>query len=211
MTTAIGIVAQVTESERRGIAVGADLLNRSLCSEQGSGQLDVTLTFVEPRLPVDYTPRADVHIVSLLPELTQALGIADRITALQARGALVLLCTVFRHVPGRERSGSVNEPLARIRKLNLMAIALSHASGVRLIDVDRVLAHFGGAPLATDYRLGGAMAPGLVGHAMATAILSGGLDHLVDPLLQDRAKRCLGGLEQALAFARSRGEDVLHG
>jgi len=210
----IRIVAQVGESERAGMAIGAELLGRSLLAARIGVRQDVSLTIAPASVAAEVLPEAHVHIASLLPELQRPFppaDLADRMAALQARAPLVFLCTIFRHVSDRDRTGGANDLLVRIRALNLMAIELSHALGVRLIDVDRVLAYFGGRPLGTDYRLGGPVAPGVVGHAMATAILSGGLDDLVDPLLQDKAKASLGGPERALKLARLRAEGAPRG
>lgn len=71
------------------------------------------------------------------------------ITRLRERGTEVALCTVFRHVafPRTDGSRTLRE---RIRRINLEAARLSHRTGCFVLDVDRVLAHEGGAALSAD-------------------------------------------------------------
>ena len=114
-------------------------------------------------------------------------------------GAPVFICTVFRHIPGRAGSGVAAPILERIRRLNRLVIQLSHDLGVEVIDIDRALAHIGAERLQTDYRLSGELAAEFVGHVVALTLLSCGLDELVDPELQEKARHALGGLHDLIA------------
>jgi hypothetical protein len=66
------------------------------------------------------------------------------------------------------------------------------------------MAHFGARMLDTDYLLSGDRAAGAAGHAMASAILASGLDDLIDPILQEKARAILGGLETIPELLRHR-------
>lgn len=82
-----------------------------------------------------------------------AAALAPTIERLQGRGASVAVCTAFRHV---------REPLAdrrppgppslreQVRRVNLAAARLSHATGCFVLDLDRPLAQEGGAALGAD-------------------------------------------------------------
>lgn len=71
----------------------------------------------------------------------------------QARGTAVALCTTFRHVrqspevPGREAVAALRET---IRRMNLEVARLSRLTGCYVLDLDRPLAHEGGAVLDAD-------------------------------------------------------------
>jgi hypothetical protein len=207
----IRIVAQVDGCEQNGVRIGGEFLARSIAAARPATRHDFALTFADPDAPPHALPPAHIHVLSLLPELSRSREAKDsmrsrwseRIGALQERANLVFLCTIFRNVRGRDRSGRCDETLVRIRELDLLAIELSHALGVRIIDLDRVLAHFGARPLNTDYRLGGAMAAGLVGHTMASAVLAAGLDDMIDPVVQEAARTTLGGPENVPALLKA--------
>jgi hypothetical protein len=63
--------------------------------------------------------------------------------------------------------------LERIRRLNLMALELSQASGANVIDIDGVLAFIGALPLGTDYLLASPIAAAVAGDAIVSALLGG--------------------------------------
>lgn len=110
----------------------------------------------------------------------------------------VFYCTVFRHVPmpAHPPQGWSRAPiLERIRRLNLLAVELSQATGAGVIDIDRTLAHFGAAPLRTDYTLAGKQGAEATGDVIAGALLGAGLDDLVDAETLEKARQLHGGLE----------------
>ena len=207
MTTApasLNIEAYVVDADRPAIIAGAEQLSECLGEAAGVGAWPLRLNVRAPGAtpPPGETPSAIV--VSLLPEII-AMGepIAETdarwrayLDSLLATGAPVLLCTIFRHVAHRPRDGQPSPLLERIRRLNRMAIDLSHDLGVGIVDIDRALTHIGGSVLQTDYRLGGVLAAEVGGHTLAWALLSFGLDEAIDPTLQEAAKGVLGGLQQ---------------
>ena len=129
-------------------------------------------------------------IVSLLPEVEAALQdwpaaetrLMRRYGALAALGAeRLFLCTVFRHAPAELDDDARIALRLAIRRLDLLAVNVSQATGVNVIDLDRALADIGARKLRTDYRLGGALAAEAAGEAIATALLAAGIEDLVAP------------------------------
>jgi hypothetical protein len=200
----LSLEALVHDAERPAVIAAAELLSESLGRAASSASWPVQLSFrsLGASLPPEASPSA--IILSLLPEVAAAgEPIADTearwrpyLDALLAGGVPVFLCTVFRHLNDRPRDGGSSPVLERIRRLNRMALDLSHDLGVAVIDVDRAFAHIGGRTLQTDFRQAGVLAAEVGGHTIAWALLSFGLDDSVDPALQEGAKRVLGSLEQ---------------
>jgi hypothetical protein len=96
------------------------------------------------------------------------------IERLQARGAAVVLCTTFRHVrqspelAGREAIAALREA---IRRMNLEVARLSLRTGCYVLDLDRPLAHEGGAVLDADCFGGGGRAAELALDEFAAVML----------------------------------------
>lgn len=206
------IKAQAVESENRGLLSAAELLSECLGTAEGGGDWPVRLHVDVPGADL-VRPPPSVLIVSLLHEVersqepfaeTEARWRA-RVELLLAHGAPVFLRTVFRHV-AEPRDGAPSPLLERIRRLNRMAVGLSHSHGVGVIDLDRACAHIGGRWLQSDWRLRGTLAAEVAGHATAWSLLSGGLDEVVDPDLQEKAKASLGGLPQIIDLINRRLE-----
>ena len=105
----------------------------------------------------------------------------------------ILLCTIFRHVADPAPDVAANER-ERIRRLNLLAIELSHDTGAAVVDFDRVFAHLGARPLATDHTLTGRVAAEVAAHALVANILDAGLDEIVPAEIQERAHQFQGTL-----------------
>ena len=99
----------------------------------------------------------------------------------------VFVCTVFRHTPRDLEERERSDLLLAIRRLNLLAVELSHETGLQIIDIDRDLADVGGVNIGADYRLIGADSAEAAGYAMASTILAMGLDEWVSPEAQDLA------------------------
>ena len=123
---------------------------------------------------------------------------------LQATGRPVFVRTVFRHVRDRAGEAGATQLLERIRRLNRMAVELSHELGVGVIEIDRAFAHIGGRALESDYLLMGPLAAEVSGHTTVWSLLSFGLDDTIDPRLQEMAKTLLGGLNRIDAFVSRR-------
>jgi hypothetical protein len=82
-----------------------------------------------------------------------AVALEPIIERLQERGTAVALCTAFRHVKEPlEQRGRDGPPALRevIRRMNLEVARLSQRTGCFVLDVDRLLAHEGGATLDAD-------------------------------------------------------------
>ena len=212
----IRIFAAVEKCEQRAVAIGAELLSRAFAGAMEGRSLPIKMAI---GLPLS-TPKDDQppHIV-VTSMLTEVLGTFEDEQAVRERWggyygkllespAEVFVCTVFRHVPGRDPAAGKDETLHRIRTLNLLAVQLSHSLGLRIADFNRVLAHFGARSLATDFRLSGDLATYVAGHALASAILANGIDEHVDPQIQEQAKKALGGLDDIPDQIRKLGRNV---
>jgi hypothetical protein len=201
---AINIEALVDPVEKPGLIAAAEQLSDHLGAAAQDSPWRVRLNFRPMGSAVPLAPTTSVAVVSLLPEAGRTGELISETEArwrsylslLKASGAPVFVCTVFRHVADRDIPGVVSPVLERIRRLNLMAADLSHDLDVAVIDIDRAFAHIGGRRLQTDYRLSGVMAAEVAGHTIAWSLLSSGLDDVVDPALQERAKAILGDLQQ---------------
>lgn len=203
------IFAAATRPEHAAIAKGGELLRWAL-REAGAdpvGTIELKLAAPPaggiagglpaetPDIAPDVAP--DIAIASPLAELARPEASpqetwrrwADYLRALQDRGAAVFVCTVFRHVP-RDigPTPATREALvARIRRLNLLAIELSHKLAVNVIDIDSRLAYHGARAGAGDFRLGGPLPVLMAGRAVAQALLAHGLDGFAPPTLQEKA------------------------
>jgi hypothetical protein len=139
-------------------------------------------------------PASAIYILSLAKQLDYPLAPWDEVAAalrlrvkvLSASGPKVLLLTVFRHVAAGDNPGIERDILVRIRRLNLLAIELSHEFGVSVADLDRDFADVGAFPLATDFRLGGEAAKGMAAWALTRCVIVNALDGTVDFNLQDK-------------------------
>lgn len=206
-TDPIAIVAQVTEAESPAARTGAAFLASALRSvSKAADPPAIALTLAATGIEAGQLPPAQIYILSIREELEMPNEPIDaviarwtsRIRQLQSRGAPIFLCTVFRHARG--------ETLARIRKLNLAVVRLSHSLSVSVIDVDRVLAHYGVRVVGADHTLQHPRAIDAAGHAIARTILASSLDTLFDPVDQENALNRLGGLEVLPAMLRQREE-----
>lgn len=193
----IVIDAVIAEVEQPAVLAAAQQLCEHL--GQASGQTwSVNLRWRQDAEAVGRDGAPDVTLISMLPELGHDEPIATveaRLRAaladLDARGiGPVYLGTVFRHT-GPDVALTVRE---RIRRLNQLVITLSHDAGVFVVDLDRVLAHVGGAVVETDFRLSGRKAAETAGFAIVSAILAGGLDEAVPPQVQEKAIQLNGSL-----------------
>jgi hypothetical protein len=197
----ISIRAVVDNNERAAVSRAATLLESSLSAASGEpvtvhcqfeASLDALHGFEEP----------GIIIVSLLPEVANyqeswvkvEKRFRERCQALMsADGAVVFLCTVFRHVA----TGDSADParLVRIRRLDLLAAELSRETGLFIIDLDRSLADIGASKLHTDYRLDGEYASQAAGKLIALAVLSAGLDAYLPFEVQDAARATVANVQ----------------
>jgi hypothetical protein len=204
----IVIQAAVDVRERPAVIAGAQQLAEALRVAAGV-DWPVQLTLFDPGR-LGEPPAGSVAVLSLLADAereeafddTQARW-RDQAGALTARGIPVLVLTVFRAV-GDRGSVSGQRLLQRIRRLNRMALDLSHALGVNVVDVDRAFAHIGARILGTDYGLGGRLAAEVGGHTLTLCLLTLGLDDTIPPDVQERARAHHGPLREINTLVRRR-------
>jgi hypothetical protein len=195
------IEAEAGEPERPAILAGAQQLAEALAAATGA-EWPIQLRFWAPGGAAATSAPGAVVVLSLLPEVARDEPFAEtearwraRLADLVTGAAPVLICTVFRHVAERRTPGGLRI-IERIRRLNRMAAELSHDFGVSIVDVDRAFAHIGGRTLQTDYRLNGRLATEVAGHSLVWSLLALGLDDVISPEVQDRARAFEGGLQQ---------------
>lgn len=201
MSAPLRLLAAATRPEHAAIRKGGELVRRAL-EEAGAatvGAIELTLSAppaatAAPVLP-DVAP--DIAIASPLADLARPEASprdtyarwTTYLRGLQDMGAAVFVCTVFRHVP-RDigPTPATREALvARIRRLNLLAIELSHKLAINVIDIDSRLAHSGARAVGGDFRLGGPLPVLTAGRAVAQTLLAHGLDGFAAPALQEKA------------------------
>ncbi len=158
------IDAVVDAAEHPALMAAAEQLRTCLAAAAGLAW-PVTVRFLDDPAAIDAQDRPTVALLSLLPELLRdrepLAAIEARLRAQLSRvGEMdvpaLLICTIFRHVPAAPaaREHDARPPLReRIRRLNLLAIVLSHDMGAGVVDVYRVFATVGARELATDSRL----------------------------------------------------------
>jgi hypothetical protein len=209
----IVIEALAVPSENQGLIAAAELLSECLGAAAGGGAWPVRLEINPPGTGFAPSPPG-ILIASLLHEMERP---QEPIAATEARwrmaldplltqGAPIFLRTIFRHIGEPPRDGTPSPMLERSRRLNRMVVGLSQRHGIGVIDIDRACAHIGARGLRTDWRLAGPVAAEVAGHTTAWSLLSHGLDELIDPELQERAKAHLGGLNQIGALIARRFE-----
>lgn len=228
------IDAVVAESERPALLAAAEQLQESLLAASGDAWKVAVEFSSSLAAVADVAGRDAPAIVvaSLLPDLArdhEPLAATEArwrngLAALAANGsAAVFLCTIFRRpdaaaseiespsAAGLARLSAANETpalraavLERIRRLNLLAIALSHATGAGVIDIDRLFAHLGARALGTNHRLTGSLAAEVAAYAIVSSILGFGLDDLIVPEVQEQARRFQGAPWDVGRFAAQR-------
>jgi hypothetical protein len=197
------IEAVVAASEEAAVEAAVAQLGDCLAAATGkTGRIDVRFHRSFGSLDRHRPPTATV--VSLLPELArpaepfasietrwrlQLAGLGE------ARAASTFICTIFRAVRRVQAAHVADDTAAlveRIRRLNMLAVELSHDTGVNVIDIDRIFAHLGAANLNCDHRLIGAPAEEAAGYAIVSALLGFALDDIVPSDVLRRAKELQG-------------------
>jgi len=110
----------------------------------------------------------------------------------------VYICTVFRHVPPASESFSRKQRQwlqERIRRINLLAIEISQATGVNVIDLDRAMTYVGAKILQTDFMLSGKLGAEVAGDVIATTLISTALDEIVTSDTLTKAQQISAGIE----------------
>ena len=200
----IPIRAVVDINERAAVSRAAMLLESSLSAASGE-PVTVRCQFEASLDALQGFEAPCIIMISLLPEVANyrkswvelERRFRGRCQALMsADGAVVFLCTVFRHVA----TGDSADParLVRIRRLDLLAAELSRETGLFIVDLDRSLADIGASKLHTDYRLDGEYASQAAGKFIALAVLSAGLDAYLPFEVQDTARATVANVQLKL-------------
>ncbi|MBV1918292.1 MAG: hypothetical protein KUG65_09570 [Sphingomonadaceae bacterium] len=208
----IEIIAQVDAAEQGGVKTGVEFLGGCLKAVRNGVQQPIKLAFADPAAEASKIPPARIFITSMQVELARPKRTredifehwAGHLKELQKHSALVFLCTIFRNVSNQGASGDSIDVLARIRELNLIAVKLSHALGIKVIDIDRTMAHFGDRVLLSDFRMRSPRATDAFAHTVASAILAAGPDDLIDPMDQEKARKALGDIDSLPRLIRRR-------
>ena len=213
MTRTFKVGGLVTPAEMDGLRAAIAELKAQLSDPAPELTLEARLGGLPPGFQPPRAPsHPDVFIVSLLPELDRApepreateTRWRDHLALLQDTGATVFVCTIYRHIGGISDPEQRRSTLERVRRLNLMAVNLSHNLGVGVIDLDRAFAERGADILKTDHRLTGRFAAELTGHTVLSALLSMGLDDVLDAGLQETIRTRIGGSLDVLDYLRRR-------
>lgn len=174
---------------------------------------------VETRVHGDigaFTPGDRTHVV--VASLHTELACDDAIEAIAARwrerlamlaphASAILLCTIVRRAAGAlpARADPAPSTIERIRRLDLLAVELSHDTGALVADLDRLFAHIGARTLGTDHRLGTPAAVEVAAWAILSTLVAGGtLDDLAGPGATELARGYLGGLHELPRFVQKR-------
>lgn len=213
MKREITIGGLVTDAEGLGLKAAVHELRAQLADLSPDPPWVVRLGFLAPGFRPPKAPKhPDVFVTSMLPELDHPqdpIGVTEarwreHLGLLQDTGATVFVCTIYRHIGGIADPADRLALLERVRRLNLLAVKLSHELGVGVIDLDRAFAERGAEVLKTDHRLGGRFAAEVAGHCILTALLSLGLDEVMDPALQEAIRARIGGTLDVLDYVRRR-------
>lgn len=128
------------------------------------------------------------HLITTLADEVETLDddwsavesrLRARIDGLRPRADRIFLCTVLRAAPPEVSDDRRRRLIARIRRLDLLAVRISAETGVFVVDIDRALAAVGASALATDHRLGGPHAGDAVARAIAATLMAAGLDRAI--------------------------------
>ena len=160
--------------------------------EQGAGDAN------EPSEPANIilsSLLSDVFADDHIPWDETEMRVRQRYSSLSKTGPRHYVCTVFRHIPPDAPPGL----RARIRKLNLLAAELSRATGLFVIDVDRILADVGARAFTTDFRLTGPYATEAVAREIAATFLGTGFDAALSREARDLLKTMMAEWQPAHA------------
>lgn len=210
----IRIEAMISQAEGPALKAAAEQLSTCL----GSAIKQVWPIQLGLRGAVADIETADPGAVVVVSPLMDAERVDEPWAAAEARwrerahvlaglGPPLVLCTVFRVVAGRVRlspGGATPPVLERIRRLDRLIADLSRETGCYVAEIDRAMAHLGAARLQADYRLASRVAAEVAGHAIVWTLLSGPLDDIVPPEVQEQARAIQGHLTQIETLLRRR-------
>lgn len=154
----------------------------AMASQALGHEWGVAFSYGPPGLPPP--PGTGLVLLSLLHEALPPHAPLPEVAArwhqvvaeLAGLGVPLLLCNLFRHVPPQPfgAEGPARAVMQdRIRRLNLLAVELSHRHAVDLADVDRSLAYLGALPMQTDFLLARGLGTAVAADVITGAILQG--------------------------------------
>jgi hypothetical protein len=192
MTDRLSILALGTAEENAAVRMAMTRVSE-VAAEAGGPTFDVTISALSEVAGVS----ADLAIASMLPEAEAAeehwtsteRRLRNAIAGLRQNVRKLYICTVFRHAPGPEGRAR----LARIRKLNLLALELSRETGAFIVDVDRMLADAGAPSFDADFRLTGPLATEAVAREIVRTLIATGFDAAYPRPAQERLSALLDG------------------
>ena len=189
----IRVEAAVDSREQPVLVAAVQQLSEALIAASG-GDWPIQLRFRKPDADFAASAEGAVVLLSLLADVDRDEPFATtearwraRVEALTATGGTVIVITVFRNVPDR-LSAAGRRRLERIRRLNRLAIDLSHDFVATVADIDRAFAHIGARGLGADYALGGPLAAEVGGHTVTLSLLFSALDAWVPIETQEAAR-----------------------
>ena len=181
----IEIAAYVAESERPISERAAEEIARVVSAASGEA-IACRCRFIESMDELAGLDGRAIAVMSLLRDVDSAESwsateqrLRDVSAALVAREAPAFICTVFRHIGPSDDGAADVERLRRVRRLNLLAMELSRATGAYVVDLDRALCDIGALRLKTTYRLGGRLALEQAAYVLASSLVTDGLEGLV--------------------------------
>jgi hypothetical protein len=191
--SALVIRAHVTEVEGPIIEAAAARLGELIAAASQAAWTVEVGGLGEDETP-DAGPPEPICLISLATALADleapwvevAANLRRRVERLSSMGPKLALITIFRHVAPDDDAVAAYRLLVRIRRLNLLAVDLSHEFGVCVVDLDRDFADIGAQALQTDFRLGGEAARRLAAWSLVRCLAANALDGIVDFDVQDQ-------------------------
>jgi hypothetical protein len=192
MTDRISILALGTAEENAAIRMAMMRISEAAI-EAGGPAFDVATAALSEVVGVS----VDLAIASMLPEAeadeepwtSTERKLGNAIAGLSQNVRKLYICTVFRHATGPDWRAR----LARIRKLNLLALELSRETGAFIIDVDRMLADAGARSFHTDFRLTGPLATEAVAREIVSTLVATGFGSTYPRPARERLSALLDG------------------
>jgi hypothetical protein len=192
MTDRLSILALATVEENAAIGMAMTRVSE-VVFESGTSAFAVTTGTLSEAAGLS----ADLAIASMLPEAeaaeepwpTTEHRLRKAIAGLRQNVRKLYICTVFRHAPGPDGRAR----LARIRKLNLLALELSRETGAFIVDVDRMLADAGARSYEADYRLTSPLATEAVAREIVRTLVATGFDAAYPRPAQEGLSKMLDG------------------
>jgi len=196
--SALHVEAVLSDPERNALLSAVEKL-RECFKVANNRDLPIQVRFHQTLTSIGITSRSTCIVTSLSLHLIEP---EESLTTVEARlrtsfsefirkGAeVIFLCTVFRRVDSIIKAKDPTAAAARmerIRRLNYLAVQLSHDLDINIIDFDRSFAHIGGRLLDADFRMQGSSAILTASNVIITTLFAAGLPDVLSPELQQAA------------------------